>query len=101
MTNIYMGTPGYWLPVSLTGRKSEVASKTINGRDYYTNAPKVNSAEELTTLINEHRGYIILDTMARNRLPADMMDAIKNNSRSTMVFQKKTNNGSIQLYHFN
>ncbi len=101
MTNIYMGDPGYWLPVSLTGRKSEVAAKTINGRDYYTGAPKINSPEEMTDLINNHRGYIILDTMARNRLEPAMLDAIKNNKRSTLVFQKQTTNGSIQMYHFN
>ncbi len=101
MTNIYLGTSGYWLPVSLTGRPSEVASKTINGRDYYTNAPKVNSPEEITSLINEHRGYIILDTMARKRLSPEMLDAITTNKRSTLVFQKKSENGSIQLYHFN
>lgn len=100
MTKIYLGDPGYWLPVSLTGRSNEIADKTINGTDYYTGAPKVNSPEEFRNLIETRRGYVILDAMARARVGTEYLNALKN-PRVTLVFKKATETDLIELYHFN
>lgn len=101
LTKIFLHETGYWLPISLTGRTNEIEAKTINGNDYYTNAPKINSIDEFTKLIDNHRGYIILDTMARTRLDQSYLDELQKNPRATLVFQKGSSHGTIQVFHFN
>lgn len=100
MTKVYLGESGYWLPVSLTGRTAEIGERTINGGDYYTGAPRINSADELRTMIATKRGYIILDTMAKNRVGRDYLEVLKD-PRVNLVFRKITKNDLIELYHFN
>ena len=101
LTQIYLNETGYWLPISLTGRSNEIDAKTIHGKDYYTNAPKVNSIDEFINLINTHRGYVVLDTMARARLEPSYLDELQKNPRVTLVFQKGSPHGTIQVFHFN
>lgn len=100
MTSIYLGDPGYWLPVSLTGRSNEITDKTFNGTDYYTGAPKIDSPQTFKDLIATQRGYIVLDAMARARVGAEYLDAL-NSPRVTLVFRKATESNLIELYHFN
>lgn len=101
LTKIFIHETGYWLPISLTGRSNEVEAKTINGRDYYTNAPKVTSSDEFAYLINNHRGYVVIDTMARTRLEPEYLKVLQEDPRVTLVFQKGSPHGSIQVFHFN
>jgi hypothetical protein len=102
MTKIYMGQPGLWLPISLTGRRDEIAQKTVAGtKDYYTGAHKIQDNEELAEIMNTHRGYIVIDAMARTRLGAETLHLIENSTRSTRVYQTGADTDRLEIFHFN
>ena len=102
MTKIYMNQPGLWLPVSLTGRKDEVAQKTIDGtKDYYTGALKIQNDTDLNQIVSTGRGYIIVDAMARGRLDESTIAIIENNPHSTKVYDTGSGPDRLQVFHFN
>lgn len=69
LTNIYLGEKGYWLPISLSGKKSDLEQKIIDGQyDYYVGAPIVKDEEHLRQLLEEKNGFIVIDGMATARL---------------------------------
>ena len=69
LTKIYLGHTGYWLPISLTGKRSEFDKTIIDGRyDYYVKAPIVPKPTDLQSLLQESHGFIVIDGMSRRRL---------------------------------
>ncbi|MFA6446203.1 MAG: glycosyltransferase family 39 protein [Candidatus Paceibacterota bacterium] len=68
MTNIYLGEKGIWLPISLTGRASDLQRQIAKGMDHYTGAPLIENEKQLSAIIENKKGYIVLDMMATIRL---------------------------------
>jgi len=101
LSKIYLGDRGLWLPISLTGRKSEIATYTINGGDYYTGAPIIPDAESLKHILDTNHGYIVMDSMAKIRL-RDWLPTIIENPRVVIVYYEENNNSRdfIAVYGF-
>jgi hypothetical protein len=68
LSKIYLSDPGILLPISLTGRKSQIPV-TAENRDWYTNTSTIGLSD-LKQFGSLHNGYIIFDNMALNRLPS-------------------------------
>ena len=67
LTNIYLRKPGLLLPISLSGRSSEITGTTQGGVDYYTGAPALLDFDKFKTILETQSGFIVLDNMAENR----------------------------------
>ena len=75
LDKVYLGRSGYWLAISLAGRKLDKSKLTE--REYYNNAITISSADQLAKIINAKQGYIITDDMAlSNRLDKEIIDLI-------------------------
>lgn len=86
LTKIYLGEKGMWLPISLTGKKSELERTIIDSAfDYYVGAPIVQSAEHLQSIIEQQNGYIIIDGMAKTRLGAQAL-MVSRHPKVTEIF---------------
>jgi len=100
LTYIYMGSPGVLLPISLTGRKSELAfTITPQSTDYYTNAPIINPPE-LPLVVNEKNGFIIIDSMARNRIPKTFRLLQENRNFQLVYFSSTGHGDDIWVFKF-
>ncbi len=75
LTNIYLGEKGYWLPISLSGKKSEFQKTIVDDEyDFYVYAPIIKDREHLNELVGNNNGFIIIDGMAKIRLGANLTD---------------------------
>ncbi|HEY4497677.1 MAG TPA: glycosyltransferase family 39 protein [Candidatus Paceibacterota bacterium] len=93
LTKIYLGEKGMWLPISLTGKQSELKKTIIDGKiDYYVGAPIVENTEHLQSIIEQQNGYMIIDGMAKIRLGAQAF-IIANHPNVTEIFHS----GSARL----
>jgi hypothetical protein len=100
LSKIYLNDRGLWLPISLTGRTSEIAANTINGGDYYTGAPIIPNKESLDQILNTYHGYIIIDDMARVRLK-DTFTFLVNHPRVAPAYYEENETGeTIVVYGF-
>lgn len=100
LTKIYLGDRGLWLPISLTGRTSEIASNTINGGDYYTGAPIIPTIDALTNILNTEHGYIIIDSMARARLKGLFTTIIEHPRVIPVFYEESPTHDIIAVYAF-
>jgi len=100
LSKIYLNDEGFWLPTSLSGRKEEIEGRTINGRDYYTNAPIVSNDKELLEIINSKSGYIIIDQMAKNRINKTVI-LINSHEKVEIIYKSEAPKmGNIWVYKF-
>ncbi len=100
LSKIYLGNRGSWLPISLNGRTSEIASNTINGGDYYTGAPIIPDRAALENILNTQRGYIIIDSMAKARLKDTFTYIINHPNIIPVYYEKSPTNDIIAVYGF-
>ena len=100
LSKIYLDDKGLWLPISLTGRTSEITANTINGGDYYTGAPIIPDQTALENILNTMHGYIVIDSMAKVRLKG-LLTAIINHPRVTLLYDNKSaTNDVVAVYSF-
>lgn len=105
MTKIYLGEPGYWLPISLTGRKSEIKEKIIETKndrvEYYAAAKVLDNNVELIELIEKNSGYIIIDGLGSVRIAEELMSTIISHPRVKLLYRSGAEkNDEISLYRF-
>ncbi len=101
LSKIYLDNKGFWLPISLTGRASEITRNTINGTDYYTGAPIISDRSMLEYMLSTVHGYIIIDDMAKSRLRETFTYIINHPSVVPVYYIKNSTNESIAIYQFN
>jgi hypothetical protein len=70
MDKVYLGRSDYWLPISLSGKSSEVERE----RSLYTGAPKFLDFDNLKPNRNY---YLVLDEMAINRLGKEFLNYLE------------------------
>jgi len=101
LTNIYLGDPGVLLPVSLTGRKSELqATITSNKTDYYTNTNITDDAK-LFNPVNRQSGFLIIDHMARQRIPSTFNTAMSKQYFQLVYFSpSKEDGGNVWVFKY-
>ncbi|HMP19278.1 MAG TPA: hypothetical protein PJ997_03010 [Candidatus Paceibacterota bacterium] len=103
LNKIYLGDGGFWLPISLTGRKNDldklIIKKDNNFLEYYTGS-QILFYDKIDEFIETHSGYIIIDQMAKNRL-GNVIKIIENNPKTEIIWQsKKGKLNNIWLYKF-
>lgn len=75
MDKIYLGKTDYCLAMNLAGGETEEADR--KERDYYNNAINIFKEEELERIINNNKGYIVIDYMAtKDRLNQEIINFI-------------------------
>ncbi len=99
LSKIYLNDAGLWLPISLTAKTNEISQNTVDGRDYYTGAPKINSIEELKYNFNIRSGYLVIDELARVRLGIKTAEAIEASGLKEIYHSGKELN-EIWVYRF-
>jgi hypothetical protein len=99
LNKIYLGDKGLWLAISLTGKPEEVTSNIINGKDYYTAAPVIKEGGQLLNLIENQKGFIVIDGMASNRLKTQMGGNI-NHPKIKEIYKSGNGLDKIWVYQF-
>ncbi len=99
MSKIYLKDKGLWLPISLTGKKDEIAQKTIHGTDYYTGAPKINTLPEFTSLLNTKSGFVVFDLLGKTRLGKELAQTLTS-FHPTLVYHTGADFNEIWVYRF-
>lgn len=100
LNRIYLNDKGHWLPISLSGKQSELQRTIVDGGyDYYVYAPIIKGIGHLKLLINNQHGFIVLDGMASLRLQGELLE-ITDNPNVTQVFHSGTQLNSIWVYRF-
>ena len=99
MSKIYLGESGIWLPISLTGKTSELEQSLSEGKDYYTGAPLIANKEQLTNILDKKKGFIVIDKMASIRLMGQF-DFIATYPTVHEIYKSGTGLDEIQLYYF-
>lgn len=101
LNKIYLNNPGLLLPISLTGRSSELLfTITPEEADHYTNAPVIY-APELLTSTETLDGFLLLDTMAQQRMPKEFNAFIENLAFQVVYFSTvEENGGGIWVFKF-
>ena len=96
---IFLNQPGYWIKYDYLGLDN-VASTTVNDKEYYVGAGVVNNLDELKKLIADHHGYIVFDYMSQDgRIAPEIITYIKANAQQ--VFYDAVNPYSqIWVYKF-
>ncbi len=100
LSKIYLNDKGFWLPISLNGRSSEIAGNNINGGDYYTGAPIIPDRSALEYLLSTLHGYIIIDGMAQVRLKDIFTYIINHPSVVPVYFIQSDTNDTVAIYQF-
>jgi 4-amino-4-deoxy-L-arabinose transferase-like glycosyltransferase len=101
MTKIYLGEPELLIPISLTGKRSTEGLITKTGTDYYTGAELINGVPGILNTIENNHGYIMIDSMSRNRLDK-LFTSIANHPKTQLVYEtqfEKTKD-TIWIYKF-
>jgi 4-amino-4-deoxy-L-arabinose transferase-like glycosyltransferase len=99
LNEIYLGDKGLWLAISLTGKSEEIANNIINGNDYYTAAPVIENSDQLLNLIENQKGFIVIDGMASIRLQMQMGGAI-HHPKIKEVYTSGSGLDKIWVYKF-
>jgi hypothetical protein len=102
LTKIYTGETGILLPISLTGRTNRENYKvTQDNKDYYTGAEILNGVPATLNMIENSHGYVILDSMARNRI-GKLFTSITNHPKVTQVHESDSAKLSdhVWIYEF-
>ena len=99
LNKIYLGDKGFWLAISLTGKSGEIANNIINGKDYYTAAPVIENADQLLNLIENQKGFVVIDGMASSRLQAQMGGSI-NHPKIKEIYKSGDGLNKIWVYQF-
>jgi hypothetical protein len=99
MSKIYLGENGIWLPISLTGKASEVEQQLSEGRDYYTGAPLIANVEQMTNILETQKGFIVMDGMTRIRLK-EQFDFITTFPTVREIYKSGTGLDEIRLFYF-
>lgn len=81
MDRVYLDQTSFWLAISLSGKSVDLEKNIISGRNSYTNTPILKDLNHLDDIKNESGGYIILDSLAMNRLGDVVVDKIKENTK--------------------
>lgn len=97
LTKIYLGEPGIFLPISLTGKKIGEDLITSKGTDYYTGATVLNGVPGTLNMIENNHGYIIIDTMAKIRL-GKLFNSIANHPKTMMVYEATTDKTTDRIW---
>lgn len=75
MDKVYLGKSDYWLAIDLNGGSLE--RDLLPEREFYNNAITISDVENLRKVIDENKGYIVVDDMALSiRLERDIIDLI-------------------------
>ncbi len=101
LTKIYFRETGILLPISLTGRRDPGYLITEQGRDYYTGAEVLNGVPDTLNMIENGHGYIIIDSMAKQRL-GKFFTSITDNPKTSKGYESnpKSNLHAIWVYQF-
>ena len=101
LNQLYLGDRGYWLPISLTGKKSELEAKKARGFDFYTGAPMIENTDHLLTLFENESGYLILDEMAKIRLN-ERVQLIESHPEIAVIYSSHQGSklNGISVYRF-
>lgn len=101
LTKIYLKETGILLPISLTGKRSAGYLITESGKDFYTGAEALNGVPDTLNMIENGHGYIIIDSMAKQRL-GKFFTSITQHPKTKQVYQSnpKSNLHAIWVYQF-
>ncbi|VVB53043.1 Dolichyl-phosphate-mannose-protein mannosyltransferase [uncultured archaeon] len=92
--------PDYWLAFSISGFPVETVL-TANKTHYaQTMTPAITSADELTGILNETHGWLVLDSLAANRIPQDYWPILTNKTTWLPGPSKPGQAGAINLYRW-
>jgi hypothetical protein len=100
LSKIYLHDRGFWLPISLNGRTSEIAANTVNGGDYYTGAPIIPDRASLENILSTMHGYIIIDSMAKTRLKDTFTYIINHPNIAPVYYEKGETDDIVAIYAF-
>jgi hypothetical protein len=81
---IFLGEDGYWLSLSFDSISGDLERRTVNGRDYYVDAPVIGSASELRDFIKDHHGFVLMDHVMYSFLPDDVAVLEESQAKSTL-----------------
>ncbi|MFA5075824.1 MAG: glycosyltransferase family 39 protein [Patescibacteria group bacterium] len=103
MDKIYLGKSDYFLPISLTGKDSslEQALQPNKRQEIYTDAWVINNEQELEQILRNYHGYIIFDTLAEDRLGRPIIDLIRSQIHTKLIWNDSQNKQqNIWLWQF-
>lgn len=102
LTNIYLQEKGYWLPISLSGKSSELKKYLLyNSFDPYVNAPIIRNPKHLQQLLKTENGFIILDGMTlRGRLDIEMLATLQIPQATQQIYHSGKGLNEIYLLDF-
>jgi hypothetical protein len=85
---IFLHEAGYYLRYLY--REGPAVPVDDQHREYYVGAKTISHARELNRILNQHSGFLVLDTLAvENHLPTDVAELIK--SRMRLVYVSEGN----------
>jgi uncharacterized membrane protein len=67
ISQAYLENAGYWLKISMTGKKSELKQYQNKTNEFYTNSPIIHNFKELKKIAQRKDGYLVIDKMYLNR----------------------------------
>lgn len=101
MNQIYLGTPGLWLPISMTRNPAELEQRILPGnREYYTGTPIIESKEQLKNILTQNDGFIMLDHMAASRVTSEWIDMMLDPMYATPIYKNIQPGHEIIVFQF-
>jgi uncharacterized membrane protein len=84
LDKVYLDRSDYWLAIDLHGRSLDL--ENLKEREYYNNAITIKDVDQLSDIIKNNSGYIVVDNMARVRLSKGINQLI---DKQRLIFYNK------------
>jgi 4-amino-4-deoxy-L-arabinose transferase-like glycosyltransferase len=91
--------PDYWLAFDIAGLKQDYFIGEDKSRELYTNALCIKNLEMLAGVLDENpSGWLIIDGLARFRLPSNIIEFIKQNMTYYEQGSSRNRAGDVWVY---
>ncbi len=100
LSKIYLNEKGILIPISLSGRITDMERLTKNNMDYYTGAPVIKNKEHFINTLNENTGFLVLDEMAKIRLKEQFKTEEIFHPKLKQIYHSGKDFNSVWLYKF-